>query len=181
MVLPRRPCVADVNGRPLEPIHAFRWRKGAQTRRPARRLRGVRGFTVLEVALAAFVLAFAIASAITALQQSYLALDRARKITLAGQVMQSEFEKMRLNDWATVSSYPGSADITDTIDAIFRAESNAITSSFVVSREVTEVHAGMKQITLTTSWRALDGRTAAKTYSTYYGKDGLYDFYYNSH
>lgn len=141
----------------------------------------IAGFTILEVALAAFVLAFAIASSITAMQQAYFALDRARKITLAGQVMQSEFEKMRLNDWTTISSYPALQDITDTIDPTFRAESSAITNSFTVSRAVTEVHAGMKQVTLTTSWRTLDGRVSSKVYSTYYGKDGLYDFFYNSY
>jgi Tfp pilus assembly protein PilV len=139
------------------------------------------GFTILEVALAAFVLALAIATSVTAMQQAYFALDRARKITLAGQVMQSEFEKMRLNDWATVSSYPALQDITDTIDPTFRSESSAITNSFTVSRAVTEVHAGMKQVTLTTNWRTLDGRTSSKSYSTYYGKDGLYDFFYNSY
>lgn len=136
-------------------------------------------FTLLEVMIAATILALAITTSITTLQRGFAALDSARKITLAGQLMQSELEKLRLEDWSRVSAYPATQDITGTIEAAFSA-SAAITHSFRLTRRVDDIHDGMKQITLTTTWTTHDGRPVARSYSTYYGRNGLYDYFYNS-
>lgn len=138
------------------------------------------GFTVLEVMFAATIMALAISTSIITLQRAFLALDAARKMTLAGQMMQSEFEKLRMQNWSIISSYPAAADITASVDTSF-AGASPITRTFTVTRSVTDVHAGMKLITLTTSWKSYDGRQTSRSYSTYYGKDGLYDYYYNSY
>ena len=54
-----------------------------------------RGFTIVEVMMAAIVMAFAITTSITTMQRAFLAIDAARGVTYAGQIMQSELEKMR--------------------------------------------------------------------------------------
>jgi type II secretory pathway pseudopilin PulG len=153
---------------------------------PCRRLSSQRsgyksssGFTILEVAFAGAVLALAITTSLTAMQRAFGALDTARKITLAGQIMQSQLERMRLENWATIASYTGTTDITGTIESNF-ASSAAITRTFTLSRTVSEVHTGMKQIVLTTTWTTHDGRALSRSYTTYYGKHGLYDYFYNS-
>lgn len=130
--------------------------------------------------MATVVLALVITTSITTLQRAFLSLDFARKVTLAGQIMQSEFEKMRLEDWAAVSAYPASADITGPVKASFAA-SSSITNSFTIRRDVVDVRADMKQITLVTTWRTYDGRTLTRSYTTYYGQNGLYDYFYNSY
>jgi Tfp pilus assembly protein PilV len=142
---------------------------------PSRR----RGFTIAEVMIAAGVMALAITTSITTMQRAFLALDSARNITLAGQIMQSEFEKIRLKDWTTVSTYPA-AETTLTIDPAFTSDP-AIGNRFTLTRTVTEVHTDMKEITLTISWRGYDARPLSRYYKTYYGKNGLYDFFYNSY
>src|SRR5688500_2197242 len=63
------------------------------------------GFSLLEVALATFVLGFAITTSITVLRNALGALDSARNLTIATQIMQTEIEKMRLQDWAIVNAY----------------------------------------------------------------------------
>ena len=138
------------------------------------------GFSLLEVMIAVAVLALAITTAITTMQRAFLALDFARKVTLAGQIMQSEFEKIRLMDWKTLTdpARPATQDITATALAGF---TNAITNTFTVTETVGDVHANMKQITVTTTWKGYDGRVFTRTYMTYYGKDGLYDYIYNSY
>jgi Tfp pilus assembly protein PilV len=160
---------------------SFRTRAVHARAADARRKHGVRNlaaFTILEVVIATAVLALAITTSLTTLQSAFLALDSARKITMAGQIMQTEFEKTRLEDWATVSSFGSSTDLTSTISV--PSSSTPITNTFTLTRTVGEVHAEMKQITLTTTWKTYDGRLVSRSYTTYYGKNGLYDYFYNS-
>jgi prepilin-type N-terminal cleavage/methylation domain-containing protein len=146
-------------------------------------LRKKKGFTILEVMVAAFVMAFAIMTAITTMQRAFLSLDTARNITIAGQIMQSEFEKMRMNDWSTISGYTTGSATTLTIDTSFTSNSfigNRFTLVRNVSDIVTGTTAGMKQITLTVSWKSYDGHSLSRSYMSYYGQNGLYDYFYNS-
>jgi Tfp pilus assembly protein PilV len=141
------------------------------------------GFTIFEVMIAAMVMAFAITTAITTMQRGFLSLDTARNITIAGQIMQSEFEKMRLRDWTVIGAYDTSAPTTLTIDSSFT--SNAfIGNRFALTRDVdviaTTTGIGLRQITLTVSWNSYDGRPLSRSYTSYYGQNGLYDYYYNS-
>ena len=129
--------------------------------------------------MAAGVMALAITTAITTMQRAFLALDSARNITLAGQIMQSEFEKMRLKNWATINGYEA-GPTTLTLDSVFTSNS-AVGNRFTLKRSVAEVHTDMKEITLTIAWNGYDGHAFSRSYKTYYGKNGLYDFFYNSY
>ena len=152
-----------------------------------KRCRG--GFTIFEVMVAGIVMVFAITTSITTMQRAFLALDSARNTTLAGQILQSEFEKMRLKDWKTVvggngyAGYEYNADdsavaqpVTLEIDAAYAA----IGTRFTLTRTVSDVHTDMKKITLVIVWRGYDGRSVSRSYYIYYGRNGLYDFFYNS-
>ena len=140
-----------------------------------------RAFTIAEVMIAAGVMALAITTSITTMQRAFLALDAARSITLAGQIMQSEFEKMRLKDWTVVGVYPlEPTKTTLTIDSIY-TNNPAIKNRFTLVRSVSEIRTDMRKITLTISWRGYDGRPLSRFYTTYYGKNGLYDYFYNSY
>lgn len=130
--------------------------------------------------IAATVMALAITTSLIVLQRAFVALDFARKVTLAGQVMQSELEKMRLEDWATIAAYAPETDLTGSVGSVF-AGSAAITNTFTLVRRVGDVRADMKQITLTISWKTFDGRAFSRSYTTYYGRNGLYDYFYNSY
>jgi hypothetical protein len=139
-----------------------------------------RGFTIAEVMIAAGVMALAITTSITTMQRAFLALDSARNITLAGQIMQGEFERLRLKAWTVIGAYPLLPETTTlTIDPIFTSNP-AIGNRFTLIRSVTENNSEMRKITLTISWRGYDGRPLSRFYTTYYGKNGLYDYFYNS-
>lgn len=147
---------------------------------PRRRRRG--GFTILEVMIAAIVMAFAITTAITVMQRAFLSLDTARNITIAGQIMQSEFEKIRLRDWSVISAYP----MTSTelpLDTAFTS-STFIGNRFKLHRSITNIGmgtgVGMREITMTCTWTNYDGRSLSRSYTCYYGENGLYDYFYNS-
>lgn len=126
--------------------------------------------------MAAAVMVLAITTSITTMQHSFLAVDTARNITVAAQIMQSEFERMRLKDWATIDALDSGAVA---IDSTY-STNTSVTSRFTLSRTVTVVKTGMKQITLTVSWRGYNGRILSRSYTTYYGRDGLYDYFYNT-
>src|SRR5690349_21430234 len=90
------------------------------------RNRHQRGFTIIEVAMATFVMAFGIASSIIALQTGFRAIDVARDQTLASQIMQSEIERLRLWPWS--KSTP--ASVVDSITELPASESVSLASTF---------------------------------------------------
>jgi Tfp pilus assembly protein PilV len=173
----------------MEPlIHVPAGRPTAKSPRPPgaapRRLRAKSGFTILEVAMAATVMALGISSAILVMQRGFASLDTARCLGYASQIMQSEMEKTRLTPWGNgASAGTGSTGITSfptaptsiAIDTTF-FNGNDLGSRMTLTRAATDVHTGMIQITFTITWQSYDRRTLSRTYTTYYGQKGLYDF-----
>lgn len=151
-----------------------------------RSLRGNRGFTIVEIAMAAGVMAFAISGAILVLGRGFASLDTSRCLSYASQIMQSEMEKTRLTQWGNgtaagngttgVTAYPATWT-TVPIDSAF-VTAGDVGSRMTLQRLAEDVHTGMIKITLKISWTTYDGkRTITRTYVTYYGKNGLYDFF----
>jgi hypothetical protein len=133
-----------------------------------------RAFTLVEVAVTVFVLALAITTSITTLQRAFGMLDTARNISLASTMLQSEIEKERLLDWASVSS----STYQPTLDVNY-LRSPAIAGRFTLSRTVAAVagRTGQVQVTLTVRWRGFDGRSLSRSYTTYFTQGGLNDFF----
>lgn len=131
--------------------------------------------------MGAIVMAMAITTSITTLQRGFLSIDSARSFVIAGQIMQSEIEKMRVSPWSTTVTVTGIVDYTNTfpaitIDPVFT--SNAyISNRFTLTRTMADPKTDLRQITLTASWRTIDGRTLSRSYTTYYARYGLYDFF----
>ena len=147
-----------------------------------------RGFTLLEVMMAATVMALAIVTSITTLQYGMRAIDTARYSTLAGQILQSQMEKLRLLTWTQLTNttsgpvaYPTFApDLTSTTTA----QLSRFTVAGVAGRcaqsitDVPGMSGTMKQITLTATWTGIDGKRHNLSYTTFYGRNGISDFFY---
>jgi type II secretory pathway pseudopilin PulG len=153
------------------------------------RLQSRAGFTIFEVGMASFVLAMAIATAVTVIQHGLRAVDTARNLTLAGQIMQSEMEILRLQNWAQISALPASATVDPTTTITSGNSSSldttltTIASRFSCTRTVADIpgRANIKLITLQVGWNGVDGRAHTVSYQTRYAKDGLSDYFYVSH
>ncbi len=134
------------------------------------------GFTLVEVMVAATVMVFGITTAIVTLQRGFQALDHARNLTFASQVMQSELERLRLKNWTQMQALqdagPGAVDITAPA---------GLAPTFRCTRTIRDLKTDMKEVTLVSSWSGYDGRTHSVRYLTRYGKSGLYDYFYTSH
>lgn len=146
-----------------------------QGKSPLRR----RAFTIAEVMFASGVMALTITTSITTMQRAFLAIDTARNITLAGQIIQGELERMRLKNWSEiVAAYPATTQPSSltTDDTIMSALGNRFRLTY-------EADAGtdLKEIKIIVSWNGYDGRPQSRYYKTYYGRNGLFDYFYNSY
>ncbi len=154
--------------------------------------RSRRGFTIIEVALAAFVLALGIVSAIVALQAGYKFIDVARDSTLASQILQSEIERIRLLSWAKVCALPAVQDNVDLGSMYLDDDDRSpaaialaakFTSRFKVKREVKPDEArptSVRIITVSVRWTSYFERPYERKFVATYVQNGLYDYYYST-
>ena len=156
-----------------------------------RRLRDVPGFTILEVAMAASIMALGIATSIIVMQSGFKAVDLARDTTLASQILQSEMERLRLlpwdnpgtkakdSIWELISEDPKTGDKVD-LSTVF-SSSAALAEKFKVTRTIVpdpDRSTSVLKITLSVTWPSYDGRTHTRSFQSMYAKNGLYDYYY---
>lgn len=134
----------------------------------------MRGFTLLEVMIAATVLLFVIVTAITTLQSGLKAVDNARNYTVAAQIMQNEMEQLRLKSWAQLETLQLSGNNAVTV----AVQKNSGGVPFACTRTISDLKAEMKEITLVSTWRSYDGRSLTAKLVTRYSKTGLYDYFY---
>lgn len=131
------------------------------------------GFTIVEVMVAATVLLFGIVSVITVSQRGLQALDTARNLSAASQLMQSEMERLRLMSWAQLQTLQDSGETEVTLEAPG--------GRYACMREIRDLKTSMKEITLVATWKGYDGRGHTARLITRYGKTGLNDYFYTAH
>jgi len=128
--------------------------------------------------IAASVMVLVLCSSIGTLAFGYRILENARLTTLAGQVLQSEMETLRLKNWTQISALP-------TPEA-FTADSTIVTADFkklTCVRTIANAPTGsgtIKKITLEVSWTSMGGATVTRRYMSYFAENGLNDYYYRT-
>tara|TARA_B110000305_G_scaffold236458_1_gene297883 strand:+ start:888 stop:1355 length:468 start_codon:yes stop_codon:yes gene_type:complete len=137
-----------------------------------------KAFTIVEVMMASTVMAFALSTSVLVIMGGFRSIDVARNMTLASQVLQSEMERIRLMDWGDLHALQGQQNVD--LATVFTANT-AITSRFTLVRTVSDVTAKvgeMKMIVLHATWTTTSGRSVSRSFTNYYTKNGLYDYYY---
>ena len=95
-----------------------------------------RGFTLIEVMMATFVLVLIFLSTLAAIQQGFSMLDTARNTTLAGQVIQSEIEDLRLRPWISMPA-SGTIDLAASIgEGLSQTERTMLANRFTATRTI---------------------------------------------
>jgi Tfp pilus assembly protein PilV len=160
---------------------------------PARRRRSDSGFTIVEVSMATFVMAFGIATSIVAMQAGFKTIDVARGTTIASQILQSEMERLRLKSWTDMTAMATATDTTAPFPTgspagveMFDGAANFTTSTdvagkFIVTRTVVADStrpSDVYNITISVTWQTITGRTLTRSFKSMYAKNGLYDYYY---
>jgi len=147
-------------------------------RQPQRSRSRLAGFTIIEVAMSALVLALGIATSIIAMQSGFKQMDLARGTTIAEQIIQSEMERLRLMSWTGISALP----TTETFDgATYLTTNPELGGKFAITRTIA-ANAGnpteIKDMAVTASWQTYDGRSHSRGFTAIYAKRGLYDYDY---
>lgn len=140
--------------------------------------------TMAEVMIAAVLLGFVIMTSLTALSQAYGFTRHARMVTLAGQVVQSVMEDLRLRNFAELKAY---AAQTQPVNFASTLASERFTSNFTQGFTLTGNFTTLTRpsgatydrisVTLTIGWTERDS-TYTRTMITYFGEKGLSDYYY---
>ncbi len=139
------------------------------------------GFTLIEVALGAAILAAGFIGMIDALILGRRMLDVARCQTVAAQVMQSEVEYWRMQPWSTVTGSSGlsnhSADLLRNYPEFASTNLAILTDPrYKFARTVTYVSGRSNQIiqlTMTVTWTGVTGLPHSRSMNAYIGKYGL--------
>lgn len=150
--------------------------RSLRTRRNARA-----AFTIVEVAVAALILALVISTSLITLQRGFVAIDNARYTTLAGQILQSQMEKLRLLTWTQLSATSSGSFSTDLDTSASGQLANFTALTQTIANAPAPFASTAKDITLTATWKGTDGRTRTLTYYTRYVQNGISDFFYTVH
>ena len=153
------------------------------------------GFTLVEVMMAATILLVGFGAMIQAITIGSETFAHARRQTLAAEILTHEMEKLRTNDWTTISALPGGPTTivdsanntwptdwtytnTDSTTSSFQEAIAASGASFIVTRSATTVDTNLREVTFTLTWTVrTSGTNAARTFTrintSYFGKYGL--------
>jgi Tfp pilus assembly protein PilV len=139
------------------------------------------GYTILEVAIASFVMVMGLTSSIVALQRGFLEVELARSTTIASQILQSEMERIRMMSWAQVND-SAILPANSTFDGATNFSTSAkLAGKYSVTRRVTSDSTRpteVKNIAVSVNWSSIDGVPHVRTLTAIYAKNGLYDYYY---
>lgn len=142
--------------------------------------------TMAEVLIAAVLLSFVIMSSLTALSQAYGFTHHARMTTLAGQIVQSVMEDLRLRNFSAIQNYAAQPTQPVTFDVLsserfassFTQLGNfSVTGTFTTLAASSSTQLGKIAVTLTVTWSEKN-TNFTRTLTTYFGEKGLTDYYY---
>ncbi|MEX2044386.1 MAG: hypothetical protein WD941_03470 [Opitutus sp.] len=140
--------------------------------------------TISEVLIAAVLLGFVVMGSLTALSQAYGFTRHARMVTLAGQIVQSAMEDLRLRNFSELKTHAAQTQPVSfaSMLASERFASN-FTTGFSMNGQFTTLVAsspgqlGKISVTLNVTW-VEQGSTFNRSITTYFGEKGLSDYFY---
>jgi Tfp pilus assembly protein PilV len=134
------------------------------------------GFTIMEVAMATFVMAFGISTSIIAMQAGYKQIDLARGTTIASQIVQSEMERLHMMSWTMITALSPS----ESFDGSTYFSSNPdVAGKYTITRTVTpNADTNIRDLSVSVRWQTYDGRWHTRNFSAIYARNGLYDYFY---
>ena len=140
--------------------------------------------TMAEVLIAAVLLGFVVMTSLTALSQAYGFTRHARMETLAGQIVQSVMEDLRLRNFNDLKTYAAQAQPVSFASTLASERfSSSFTQGFQLNGAFTTLVAsatpqlGKISVTLTVTWSE-QGSTFTRSLATYFTEKGLSDYYY---
>ena len=159
-----------------------------------------RGFTIVEVTMAATIMLVGIVGLIEAVMTMSESLDTARKEQVAVQLITAEIEKLRGKSWTTIANLPGSAAIAISPAGVISGDTASfalsnytasaadddtvlanlaggftctLTRTWLRPAAATAVTVTFVKISYHVTWTSNTGRAHSRTVETYLGMNGL--------
>lgn len=145
--------------------------------RPTRRSRAA--FSLVEVMVAAGIMAAGITSTLIALQMGIGMYENARSADIAVQALEDEAERLRLLNWAELKALPDEANF-DMPTYLIDAKTDP--DRFTFHRKIEDLNGSdaAKRIRLHVEWHSMKGRHQERMLYLIYTEGGLYDYFYGS-
>lgn len=131
------------------------------------------GFTLIEVTVAIAIFGLVIAGGLIGVRRGFEVVEHSRHYTRVSQILQSELEELRTYDWDVVNGMPATTSLT--IDPEF---DNGTFDIYTVTRNITVINSELKQIDVIGSYVNRRGQTVTMSYTSFYSKEGVNDYYY---
>lgn len=135
----------------------------------------VKGFSLVEVIVAAGIFAMVIAGGIAGVRMGFQIVDNSRHYTRISQILQSEVESLRALSWAELQQLP--ADEKIEIDPKF---STAAYEAYSVQRKIVAESSTLSRIEVMVDYTTRNGKPVALKYLTFFTKGGVNDYYYRT-
>ena len=122
------------------------------------------------------ILGMVIGSSVVCMGYGFTRIENARHATRISQVLQTEMESMRSMSWEEVENLVTDSGKTSKFAAHYSQGEDRI-RDLVATRTIEDAKANMKLITLTATWKDSQNTEHSLSYATWYGKEGLSDYY----
>ena len=118
------------------------------------------------------------------IQQGARAIDAARYTTLAGQILQSQMEKIRMLTWTQLTDTTHGPVAFNSFTTDVAPSANAQISRFTFTQSITApsgtFNAQIRDIVLTATWKGIEGQNHSVSYRSRYLNNGISSFFYTS-
>lgn len=122
------------------------------------------------------ILGLVIGSSMVSMGYGFTRIENARHATRISQILQTEMETIRAMSWEEVQTLITNQGQTSDFTPHFEYNEDRI-KDLKATRTFTSVKNNMLQITLTASWKDSQNTEHDLSYMTWYGKEGLSDYY----
>ncbi|MBK1858567.1 hypothetical protein JIN80_09880 [Cerasicoccus arenae] len=135
-----------------------------------------RGTTILEVLIAMMIMGLVMGSSVVSMGYGFTRIENARHATRISQILQTEMETLRSMSWEEVEALVLTEGKASKFTVHFEGDEDRI-RDLVATRMIVDTKTNMKQITLTATWKDSKHTSHDLSYATWYGKEGLSDYY----
>lgn len=138
--------------------------------------RAHKGTTILEVLIAMVIMGMVIGSSVVCMGYGFTRIENARHATRISQILQTEMETLRAMSWEEIETLVNDQGKSSTFVVHFESSEDRI-RDLVATRTIEDTKTNMKTITLTATWKDSKNTEHDLSYATWYGKEGLSDYY----
>lgn len=132
------------------------------------------GFTLVEVMISMVLLAIVLSGAFSTYILGIRMMSDFREEVRATQIIQSEIERLRTQNFTQLGTYLGENEFTSKGEFI-----NEFSDAYTARRTVSSISGGSQYlVSIRVQWTSQSGRQQTRWFNTVFTKDGLNDYYY---